>query len=254
MLSIYALIRAWKGEDYRLGHAMTFCRRHALAFFLVVSFIVSLIACSTGNASPKTSGSPSTPAHLMPTTPPKGILLYQSDWSHGLAGWRGSAGWKLAQGFLQSDLSNDNFITSPYTPLVPNYAIEVRFQIVSVPQNGGSFVITADKARGKDGYTAGILNLLGPSPHSEFAHPQVQVYLDPTGSMDSSMEVSGYDPGSAWHTYRVEVQGPSVDFFIDGLRKSSAYSTQTNLLSNGPIRLRTEKAIVHVLSVRMTAL
>ncbi len=233
---------------------MAFWRRRAPAALLVVYLIISLIACSTGNASPKNLGSPSTPAHPTPTTLPKGTLLYQSDWSHGLGGWRGSAGWKLTRGMLQSDLSNNNFITSPYTPTVPNYAIEVRFQIVSVPHNGGSFVIIADKAPGKDGYTAGILNLLGPGPHSEFANPQVQVYLDPMGDMASPMQVSDYEPGSGWHTYRVEVQGPEVDFFIDGLKRSSAYSMQTNLLSDGPIQLETEQAIVRVLSVRMTAL
>ncbi len=254
MMKIEALIRACQSEDYRLGKTMTFWRRQAPTIFLVVYLIVSLIACSTGTASQKASASPSAPVHPTPTTLPKGTLLYQSEWSHGLAGWRGSAGWKLSQGFLQSDLSNNNFITTPFMPTVPNYAIEVRFQIVSVPKNGGSFVIIADKARGKDGYTAGILGLLGPGPHSQFANPQVQVYLDPTGDMDSPLVVSDYEPGSAWHTYRVEVKGPEVDFFIDGLMKSSAYSSQTDFLSNGPIRLRTAMAIVHVSSVRITAL
>ncbi|HEX9130806.1 MAG TPA: family 16 glycoside hydrolase [Ktedonobacteraceae bacterium] len=248
------LIRAWKGEDYRSGQIMTNWRRQALAAFLVVYLIVSLIACSTGAASQKASASPPAPVHPTPTTLPKGTMLYQSDWSHGLGDWRGSAGWKLSQGFLQSDLSNNNFITTPYMPTVPNYAIEVRFQIVSVPRNGGSFVIIADKAQGKDGYTAGILGLLGPGPHSQFANPEVQVYLDPTGDMDSPLVVSDYEPGSAWHTYRVEVKGPEVDFFIDGLMKSSAYSSQTDFLSNGPIRLRTAMAIVRVSSVRITAL
>ena len=112
----------------------------------------------------------------------------------------------------------------------------------------------ADKAPGKDGYTAGILNLLGPGPHSEFANPQVQVYLDPEGSMDSPPLVSDYEPGSTWHTYRVEVKGPEVDFFIDDLKKSSAYSSQTDFLSNGPIRLWAAMAIVRVSGVRITAL
>jgi hypothetical protein len=135
MMSIEALIRTWKDEDYHSGHTMTFWLRKALAAFLVVHLIVSLIACSTGTASPKTSASPTTPAHPMPTTLPKGTLLYQSEWAHGLADWRGSAGWKLSQGFLQSDLSNNNYLTSPYIPIVPNYAIEVHFQIVSVPKS-----------------------------------------------------------------------------------------------------------------------
>jgi hypothetical protein len=254
MMKIETLIHDCQSEVYRLGRILTFWQRQAPTIFLIVYLIVSLTACSAGTASPKTLPSPPAQVDPTPTTLPKGTLLYQSDWSHGLADWRGSAGWKLSQGFLQSDLSNNNFITTPYMPTVPNYAIEVRFQIVSVPRNGGSFVIIADKASGKDGYTAGILGLLGPAPHSQFANPQVQVTLDPTGDMDSPVVVSDYEPGSAWHTYRVEVKGPEVDFFIDDLRKSNAYSSQTDFLSNGPLRLRTAMAIVHVSSVRITAL
>src|SRR5207237_5260792 len=111
-------------------------------------------------------------------------LLYQSDWTHGLAGWQASSGWKVTQGVLQSNLSN-NSLTLPYMLRVTDYAIEVRFQIVSVPQHGGEFVITADRTQGKDGYTAGILGLLGPGPHSQFANPEVQVYLNPIDAMES---------------------------------------------------------------------
>ncbi len=233
-----------------------FWQRQMLSACLVISLIIALAACSTGSTSPQAVKSPATPAHPTPTLTslPHGTLLYQSDWSHGLAGWQVSAGWKLTHGWLQSDLSEGNFITLPYTPMVPNYALEVRFQIVSVPQNGGSFVITANRVRGKDGYTAGILGLLGPGTHSQFANPQVQVYLNPIDSMSSNMVVSDYEPGFGSHTYRIEVQDSQVRFFIDDLRKSFATGTQTNFLSNGPLQLKATKAIVRVFSVRISAL
>jgi hypothetical protein len=181
-------------------------------------------------------------------------LLYQSDWSHGLAGWQVSAGWKNSRGVLQSNSSSSNVITPLYIPTVPNYAIEVRFQIMSIPQSGGNVVVTADKAPGKDGYTAGIINLLAPGPRSQFANPEVQAFLNPIDAMEGGPQVSDYEPGSGVHTYRIEVQGPQVQFFIDGLRKSVAISAQTNFLSNGPIHLKVAQAIVRVYGIRMTAL
>jgi hypothetical protein len=181
-------------------------------------------------------------------------LLYQSDWSHGLAGWQVSAGWKNSRGVLQSDASDGNVITPQYIPTVPNYAIEVRFQILSIPKSGGNVAVTADKAPGKDGYTAGILNLLAPGPRSPFANPEVQVYLNPITDVTNTPPVSDYEPGTGAHTFRIEVQGPQVQFFIDGLRKSIAISAQTDFLSNGPIHLKVALAIVRVYSVRLTAL
>lgn len=227
-------------------------RRQIAGVFLVVSLMLLLAACSAGS----TLGGPTRQTHPTPTptTLPSGTLLYQSDWSHGLANWHASAGWKLTHGFLQSDASNDSSLTSPYMPAVSNYAIEVRFQIVSVPVDGGYFVVTADRVQGKDGYSAGIANFLKPGPHSEFANPAVQAYIIPIDSMDSSMVVSDYEPGFVVRTYRVEVQGAQVKFFVDDLRKSFATSSQTSILSNGPIRLKASKAIVRVFSVRMTAL
>jgi hypothetical protein len=142
----------------------------------------------------------------------------------------------------------------PYTPPWADYAVEVRFQIASVPQNGGYFVITADRVRGKDGYTAGIAGLLSPAPHSEFANPLVEALIDPPSSMDTPMVTSDYEPGSNWHTYRIEVQGSQVKFFIDDVRKSIATSTQTATLSNGPIHLHCAVAVVRVASVRVTTL
>jgi hypothetical protein len=241
------------GKHYLSGYA-PFIRKQISGVFFMVFFILALAACSAGNTAPKASITPTEPVHPTPTTLPSGTLLYQSDWSRGLDGWQGSSGWKVTHGRLQTDLSNGDILTSPYTPVVPNYAIEVRFQIVSVPKSGGNFVIVADKAPGKVGYTAGILNLLGPGPRSQFANPEVQVYLDPIDAMESSPPVSDYEPGSGVHTYRIEVQGPQVQFFIDDLRKSRVTSSQTDFLSNGPIHLRVDQAIVRVFSVRMTAL
>ena len=233
-------------------------RYQKMLSIVLSAFFLMLAACSSGTPtppSPSASATRTTIAHTTPTTPavPSGTVLYQSDWSHGLDGWQASAGWKIVQGVLQSNLSDNNFITSPYMPTVPNYAIEVHFQIVNIPQNGGYFTVSADRTQQKDGYTVGILGFKGPGPRSQFANPEVNSYIDPLNDMDSRPVLSDYEPGSVWHTYRVEVQGPQVGFFIDGLRKSFATSSQTNFLSNGPIHLKVALAIVQISSVRIVA-
>jgi len=232
-----------------------------ITYMLVLGcFIFLLTACTSGGPQITTSTVP--PSTHVPTAtptpagPPGGTVLYQSDWSHGLANWGGSPGWKIVGGIPQSDLSQNNALTLPYKLTITNYAIEFRFQIVSVPQNGGFFVVTATRTQDKDGYTAGILNLLSPAPHSEFANPEIQITLDPESAIDSasSNRPSDYDPGDLWHTFRVEVQGPEANFLADGFSKGRATSTQTNSLSNGPLQVICSQAIVRVSSISIIAL
>ncbi len=231
------------------------CHRNKIVHVLFLGASLLLLAACSGSTTTTPGKSPSSTAtaSVKPTTLPSGTVLYQAD-SLGLNSVHGTTGWKMVHGFLQSDLSNDNVLTSPYVPTVPNYAVEVHFQIVSVPQGGGYFAVAAAQVPGKNGYTAGILSLLGPGPRSEFANPEVNSYIVPIGAMDSPSVVADYEPGSGWHTYRVEVQGPAVSFFIDGLRKSFAVSSQTNFLSGGPIQFKAAKAIIRMDSIRMLVL
>jgi Domain of Unknown Function (DUF1080) len=220
-----------------------------------------LVACSSpsGNTQSQTS----TPTTALPTpTPsptqsvPSGTVLYQSDWSQGLASWGGSAGWTIVNGMPQSDLRANNALTVPYTPVVSNYAIEFRIQIVSVPTNGGFFILKASKTPVKNGYVAGILNLLSSAPHSEFANPQIQIYLDPPdiSQEETTARPSDYEPGDIWHTYRVEVNGPQARFLADGFGKGTVTSSQTSELSNGPLQLISSGAVVRLSNVTITAL
>jgi hypothetical protein len=241
-----------KGEESRSKYIRTYRAQKVLSALLIFSISIAFVACTTGSAPPQATRQ-STPTHT-PSGPPSGTLLYQSNWSHGLAGWHASPGWRVIHGMLQSDLSSNNNLTVPYLSSVPNYTLEIHFQIVSVPRNGGYFVITADRTPDKDGYTAGILNLLSPAPHNEFVNPQIQVYLNPMNAMDSQMEVSDYEPRSLWHAYDVEVNGSTVHLLIDGLGKSFASSTQTNLLSNGPFHVVSSGAVVRVSSVSVSVL
>lgn len=227
---------------------------HALCVLLLLALFA---ACSTGNAGLRVTGSPAARISPTPTMPivPAGTVLFRADWSHGLSAWGNPQGWKIVNGMAQSNLSTDDALTVPYIPVVHNYVIECRFQIVSVPRTGGSFIVRAPHQPGMDGYTAGILSLYAPGARtSPYGNPEALVYLDPLDDMQARVAPIDYDPGYNWHTYRVQIKGPAGDLFIDGADSSTAVSEQNDWLSNGPLRLMSSLAVVRVSSVTITAL
>jgi hypothetical protein len=223
------------------------CYRHTF-LALLVSLLLSLVACSPGP-------SPASPQPSPVSTLPAGTVLYQADWSRGLAGWQASEGWKVTNGTLQSNGGSKLSITIPYKPTVPNYAIEFRLQIVSVPQSRGFLTLSADPTAGKDGYVATIFNLLKPGPRTSGLAPQLTTLIDPENHMDTEdAQVRDYDPGFIWKTYRVEVSGPHVVFIIDDVRLSQAVSTKTDALSQGPIHFLCGGVVLHISNFRIIAL
>lgn len=224
---------------------------------LSMGLLLALAACAAGAGQSQTSAASPTQTRPAPTPTsqfPSGTVLFRSDWSHGLANWGGSAGWKIVNGMAQSDLSENNPLVPPYKLTIPNYAFEFRFQIVSVPRNGGYFILKASKTSNKDGYVAGILNLLSPAPHSEFANPEILIYLDPMSNMESPPHPTDYEPEAFWHTFRIEVRESTAKFLADGFSKGTATSTVTNQLSNSPLQLISSGAIVRISDVRIIAL
>ena len=183
-------------------------------------------------------------------------MLYQADWTHGLAGWPGAHGWKVVQGQLESDTSGSATFTLPYQLTVSDYAIEFRLQVVrSLPPYSGDYEIVAPKLTDKDGYHAGIFNLKGPGPRPFGDHPQSQVYLDPSSpASQSSGMPQDYEPGSGWHTYRVEVQGNEVSLLDNGTQVGSASSERTDTLSNGTIEFDSTLVILRVSNLRILTL
>ena len=227
---------------------------------LVGLLFFSLVACSTGTPSTAAPSQTSIPSanHLSPTPTslPAGTVLYQADWSHGLADWSGAHGWKVVQGQLESDTSGSASFTIPYQLQVSNYAIEFRLQVVrSLPPYSGYYEIIAPNLPGKDGYHAGILNLKAPGPRPFGDHPQSQVYLDPySDAAQGSNMPQDYEPGSGWHNYRVEVRDNEASLLDDGTQIGSASSQQTETLSNGPIEFSSALVILRVSDLRILTL
>jgi|GEM_PF-994536 len=219
---------------------------------LLVCLVVLLAACATGPTSPSSSATaPTSTATIAP-----GTVLYQANWSHGLAGWKGSDGWSVVQGDLEGDSNETISITAPYRPTVANYAVEARLQVVRLLQpEGGSFSLFATHVPGKDGYQAGVSRLMGPGPRPNGSNPQLQIYIEPFGAMaPGSFHPNDNDPGTQWHTYRVEVQGNAASLFVDGNGFTMVSSTQTATLSNGPLGISCGLVVLRVSSFRITAL
>lgn len=247
-------------------------RKHNFAHYrstagiaIIAYLLLSLLACSTGTTNVSVSPTATkltTPTEAVSPTAtslPTGTLLYQADWLHGLAGWRGSSQWKAVQGQLQNDASTDLAITVPYTPTVANYALDFRLQIINVPVTGGGFLITAPQIQEKDGYQVGVVGLQVSTAHTSFSFPNAQATIDPPNHMDfsqvgASMSVRDFLPHTDWHTYRIEVQDNQAIFYIDGTISNTASSTVTHFLSNGPIQLRTSLVALRVSNFRITSL
>jgi len=237
--------------------AINLSQRRALWTFLVAYLIFALAACSAG-ASPtqpkavRPRASVTASEQPTPTALPKGTILYQANWSHGLAGWRGTAGWKAVGGQLLANSLSDSSITAPYMPVVPNYAIETRIQIARVLKNvANSFNIFASKAPGKDGYEAGVLALALREP--DLPPPGFAQAAPDELNISAGFLQIDYVPGSKWHTYRVEVQGSSIAFYIDGTQVSTTTSLKP-ALSNGPLGLTSMGLELRVSSFSITAL
>src|SRR5438876_10144300 len=101
--------------------------RNAASFtFLIGLLLFSLGACSTGTPSPTVPPQTTTPSanhsSPTPTSLPAGTVLYQADWTHGLASSSGMHGWKVVQGQLESATSGSASFAIPYQISVSDYS------------------------------------------------------------------------------------------------------------------------------------
>ncbi len=231
--------------------------RRMFGVLLLVLSVLSLISCAS-NASPtqpqgqQTTVSATATVSASPTSSvPKGTVLYQANWSHGLAGWQGAKAWTTVGGQLVTNSLTTTSIVVPYRPAVANYAIEARVQFASVLVNiHNGFIIYANDEPGKDGYEAQVYQLalrgagMAPPGYIDIATDKLII---------STFEQHDYQPGDAWHTYRIEVVGDQATLFVDGTQNSVSI-TQENAISNGPIGLTSWGFALRVSSFVVTAL
>lgn len=216
--------------------------------------LVAILALQTGCATSRTAR-PVGSNTRTPVTPTPAVV-FQADWSKGLAGWQASPGWSIKDGALQSDIGDNRTITIPYLPVSGNYAVEYSMQVID-PRDGGECDFLAPHTAGSDGYALRLWNLLARG-HVQFAlHPQFGMTIDPVGKVGEDPENYGawgdYEPGPSARVYRLEVSGPTVSLTIDGRRYQSVTSAYTSSLSRGPLAFTCSLASIRISAITISA-
>ncbi len=152
------------------------------------------------------------------TPTPQHNVLYEADASNGkLDSWTGTSDWGHLNGMLTNDGSNttNSWIMSPYQAQGTNdYAVEAEIQIAkplgttSSEANTGFGVQARNSSRGA--YSARIW-----VDCCVTVHAQLTAYTRVSNSTDTLTDAS-FTPDTDWHTYRIEVQGNTIRFLLDG--------------------------------------
>lgn len=144
---------------------------------------------------------------------PNQQVLYQENGSDNWKGWKVSSEWKVLNGVLRGDGNLSNYVAptilTPYLiSETADYAVEASIQVVnpysgsfgiSVRGNGG----TVDN--GWQGYWATFNG-------TDFGELDAIIQSNHTNAYIAK---AAFDPGSRWHTYRVEVKGNNIRIFVD---------------------------------------
>lgn len=187
-------------------------------------------------------------------------LPYKANWSSGINGWVGPPEWKILEGRLLDDGTGDGDNFKPiFAPLSldehSNYAVEAQIK-VDKGDNGGSFGIvvrgvTNNEDNGGDatlgGYAAGVGGGDGNSGINDLAG-----YW---GAYDSYMRLATgkvYDPGTNWHTYRVEAKGNLITLLVDGAVLATV--TDNKYLAGGQVGLWSNQFQLDIRSFTVAAL
>jgi hypothetical protein len=149
-------------------------------------------------------------------------ILYEADWSSGMNGWSGTSGWTTTGGMLVNNGEGEvgsgtpAMITAPYQPDTPNYIIVSVIALTGTTKPvAGPVKAFGEAARvtSAGGYTMGC----GPSPVSGsddlfLANPAKGEQLT-----DTILDGAPFDPGTGWHTYRLEVSGSTISVSVGSI-------------------------------------
>ena len=149
-------------------------------------------------------------------------ILYEADWSSGMNGWSGTSGWTTTGGMLVNNGEGEvgsgspAMITAPYQPDTPDYIIVSVIALTGTTKPvAGPVKAFGEAARvtSAGGYTMGC----GPSPVSGsdnlfLANPAKGEQLT-----DTILDGAPFDPGTGWHTYRLEVSGSTISVSVDSI-------------------------------------
>jgi hypothetical protein len=95
-------------------------------------------------------------------------------------------------------------LTLPYSPTSPNYSITVQAQFPNLSSNGvNAYFCIYARLGPTSGYAAGV-----GGGGTKFINSSAGTSFNPGAPW--------FVAGSNWHTYRFDVNGPDLKFYIDG--------------------------------------
>lgn len=175
---------------------------------------------------------PATPtATPTPTSLPSGTVLCQSGSSGGWSGWPISGSWTILNGSLLNN-GSDTFedqgptLVAPNNcqPSTPDYAVEAQIQVIQHSNCGCGFGLDAraiSSPNGWQGYSVADFPCCG--------------NIELNTMQQNTLAQTNFDPGSGYHSYRLEVKGNSVSLLIDGARILT--QTDNRYLATGQVGL-----------------
>ncbi len=195
---------------------------------------------------PTPSPSP-TPTPTPSSFPKPGTVLYQEDGSDNWQGWSGDQAWKVLNHFLLNDGTSDNFsrIIAPYQVAgTADYAVEATFQVVSY-EHRVSYPCFGIAVRGMStaAPTRGYHAVIG--CFSDLTDVELQ-------DDEKTLATAPFNPGNNWHTYRIEVKGNNIKFFVDGGLK--IVLTDNKFLDGGEVGLFDTQVQLEVSSFKVIAM
>jgi hypothetical protein len=242
-------------------------RQRPTKYLVIIVVLLLLLVGGAGIEVGRWSGTASLPGLVLgkagtvqPTAHVPGGVLYQEDGSDEWKGWVGSSDWKILNGTLINDGTYD-ISTEPPTIVAPyqvqgsaNYAVEARMRVLrqsskrQQPPYFGFSVRGSSGGSGWQGYWASFIpsstNALEPS-----------VYIQNNVASDFSQSVlahAPFDPGTDWHTYRIEVNGNDIKVLVDG---ALALEVQDNqFLIGGQVGFGTANTELIISSFKIIAL
>jgi hypothetical protein len=155
---------------------------------------------------PTPTTAPTTP------TPQAGQEVYTADWSDGAGDWTLPEGWAAENGELISDGSAAAVLAAPFAPTQANYAVEAEIVVQGgggCPDTVGVFArfvpVAGSTTEFQSGYLAAVCQ-------SEW---EIASIIN-TVENKSRLADGDFQLSASPNTYRLEVNGAELRFFVDG--------------------------------------
>ncbi len=170
---------------------------------LATTTTITEVTTTSSSTTSSTTTSSSTTTTTQAVVTPGTVLYDKSEWTPSADGWTKMGQWKIVDGMLVSDGTQQSISVAPVTlGTLTDYAVEAEMQVIDPSK--GSFYLEARLING-EGYWGGYKGGYYKSDCSVRA-----------GFASEMLSSAKYVDDGNWHTYRLEVYGNSIRLLFDG--------------------------------------